>query len=184
MKTDVTNVSSAKPKVGGAVFVAPMGTTLPTDATATLDAAFESLGYCSEEGLTNKNDRKNKAVKAWGGDTVLNVMTERSDEFEFELIETLKLEVLKFVHGKDNVTGSLETGITVKANDGGGTAYSIVFELVLAEAVKRIVVPHAQTTGMGETKYVGEDAIGYKITLAAMPGKDGDSHYEYIKKAE
>ena len=36
----VSNVSAGKPKVSGAVFRAPLGTTLPTDATTSLGNAF------------------------------------------------------------------------------------------------------------------------------------------------
>ena len=34
------NVTTAKPKVGGAVHSAPLGAKLPVDATSKLDAAF------------------------------------------------------------------------------------------------------------------------------------------------
>ena len=44
---DAKLVTVSKPKVGGAVWRAPLGTTLPTDATAELDKAFKSLGYIS-----------------------------------------------------------------------------------------------------------------------------------------
>ena len=44
---DAKNVTAAKPKVGGAVWRAPLGTTLPTDAKTALDKAFKSLGYIS-----------------------------------------------------------------------------------------------------------------------------------------
>ena len=50
---DAKNVTAAKPKVGGAVWRAPLGTTLPTDAKTALDKAFKSLGYISSDGLTN-----------------------------------------------------------------------------------------------------------------------------------
>ena len=46
---DAKNVSAAKPKVGGAVWRAPLGTPLPTDAKSALNEAFESLGYISSE---------------------------------------------------------------------------------------------------------------------------------------
>ena len=52
---DAKNVTAAKPKVGGAVWRAPLGTTLPTDAKTALDKAFKSLGYISSDGLTNSN---------------------------------------------------------------------------------------------------------------------------------
>ena len=41
MATTVKYVTNAKPKVGGAIYSAPTGTALPTDATSALNAAFK-----------------------------------------------------------------------------------------------------------------------------------------------
>lgn len=41
--SDAKNVSAGKPKVGGAIFRAPTGTELPTDATTQLNDAFKGL---------------------------------------------------------------------------------------------------------------------------------------------
>ena len=40
---NTANVAAGKPKVNGAIFVAPVGSTLPTDASTVLDEAFKNL---------------------------------------------------------------------------------------------------------------------------------------------
>ena len=180
----VNNVSVGKPKLGGAVSVAPVGTTLPTDATTALNAAFQSLGYISEDGLTNDNTPESDTIKAWGGDTVLVLQTGKEDTFGFTLIEVLNVDVLKFIYGDDNVTGTLTAGITVEANSDEMVERAIVIDMVLRDgAVKRIVIPQGKLSDLGTITYADEEAIGYEVTVTCMPDSTGTNHYEYLQKA-
>lgn len=176
-----TNVSAGKPAVSSGIWVAPIGTALPTDATANLNAAFKALGYASEDGLTNENSMETDNLRAWGGDVVLPYQTGKDDTFKFTLIESLNVEVLKTVYGSSNVTGDIETGITVKANADEAEDKAWVFEIIMrGGALKRMVVPCARISEIGEINYTDEDAIGYEITITATPDSTGQTHYEYI----
>lgn len=177
------NVSTAKPKVGGAIYSAPLGTTLPTTAVAELDAAFKSLGYVSEDGLTNANSMSSEDIKAWGGDIVDSVETEKTDTFTYTLIESTNVDVLKEVYGNDNVSGDLDTGITIKANSTPLEEHIIVVDMVLKGGIlKRIVVPYGKVSELGEITYTDTDAVGYETTLKAIPDNAGNTHYDYMQK--
>lgn len=183
MANSATNVAAGKPKIGGAIYAAPKGTTLPTDATTALASAFKNLGYVSEDGLTNNATRDGETIKAWGGDSVLYAQNGIEDTFTFTLIEVLNEDVLKFVYGSSNVSGSLSTGLTVKVNAAEIPECILVVEIVLRGAVKRIVIPSAQVSEVGEIAYTDSDAVGYETTVIAIPDGSGNSHYEYIKSA-
>lgn len=184
MANTVEYVSAGKPKVGGAVYRAVSGTTLPTDASTALDAAFKALGYCSEDGLVNSNSPSVTNIKAWGGDIVLPILEEKEDTFQLTLIEAMNLEVLKAVYGSSNVTGALGTGITINANATQPVAGAWAIDMALnGGGKKRIVVPNGTITEVGDITYSDTDAIGYEITITALPDASGNTHYEYILKA-
>lgn len=173
-------VSVGKPAVAGAIFVAPLGTALPTTANATLNASFTDLGYASEDGVTNNMTKETSVIKAWGGDEVLPLQTGFSDTFAFTLIESLNVDVLKTVFNSANVSGTLATGISVAVDGAENPQMSWVVDMYLRNGgKKRIVIPSASITELAEITYKDDTVIGYNVTLRAMRDSSGKAHYEY-----
>lgn len=181
-----SNVSTGKPRVNGAIFRAPKGTALPTDAKTALSDAYKELGYASEDGVTNTNESDSENIKAWGGQVVLVTTTEKTDSFKFSLIESLKLETLKTVYGDENVTQAENEGmisITVNAKEVPEAVY--VIDIAMAEnMLKRIVIPAGKLGELGDVVYKDDEPIAYEITINCMPDETGNNHYEYIEAAK
>ncbi|WP_394271629.1 phage tail protein [Anaerococcus nagyae] len=174
-------VSYGKPKIDGGIKVAPVGTKLPTSEKEALASEFKSLGYVSEDGLTNNKSTDTDDIQAWGGDTVLTLYQGSTDEFTYTLIETMNVDVLKFVYGEENVTGTLETGIKVSVDSQPRPMKSFVVDMILKGGVlKRLVIPKGEVIQDSETSYIDNDASGFGITVKCNPDEKGKTHYEYI----
>ena len=157
-------VTTAKPQKGGAVSSAPLGTAIPADAAATLNAAFVKLGYVSEDGLT--------------------VGTGRKETFQLTFIQSLDPDVLKEVYGQENVKiASGNKLVTVDHNAKDMPHRVFVIEMIMAGGyIKRIVIPDGQVTEVGDVVYKAGEAVGYETTITAYPSAviDGSTAREYI----
>jgi len=182
---DSSNVSTGKPKVGGAIFVAPKGTAVPTDASTPLSGAFVNLGYVSEDGLTNTVATDTNDTNAWGGDTVLSEQTSYKETFSFGLIETKEASVAQY-YGPENVEVDGSGNITIKHNGKTLPEQVTVIETVLSNGrVKRTVIEKAKMSDRsGDITYTDGDPVTYPIVWDAKPDANGDTAIDYIAALE
>ena len=176
----MAKASAAKPGVGGGIWFAPAGTTLPTDASTALNSACASLGYVSEDGVTRNISRDNTVIYAWGGEPVASLGTKKTETFKFKLIEPSNVSVLGLTFGE--ATGDLTNGITVTSKTDISTPRSFVISTIMADNVhQRIVIPSGVVTDIGEITYVDNDVVGFELTISAMADSSGNTAYEYQK---
>lgn len=175
-------VTAAKPRTAGVIYKAPIGTTLPTDASTALASAFKMLGKLSEDGFTNEYSRESEDIRDMSGTVVLTVQTETTDNFNFTLIDALDPEALKATYGDTKVSGTLATGIEVTVDGSEPEEAVWVLETVMRDGVlQRIVIPDGKVTEMGEVNYRRNEAVGYELTLAALyDDVAGFNHKTYI----
>lgn len=189
MANTVDYVSVGKPAGAGAIWRAPLGTTLPTDTDTALDAAFKCLGYCSEDGYVQSTDISTEDIKAWGGDTVDSSQTGKVETHKFTAIESMNPEVLKAAYGDANVTVDNTTHmITVRHNSIDNPASVYVVDMLMRNGGKhRVVIPNAKMTALDDVTFKDDTPIGYGITLTALAGGfaagDNDVSKDYKKPA-
>lgn len=184
-------VNAAKPiSVRGGIYRAPLGTTLPTDASTALGAAFKTVGYISEDGVTNSSSIESGDVKCWGGVTVATLQTGMTDTFKYKVLEMQDIEVLKAIYGANNVTGTLSTGITVNVKAEEVESACWVIDMKEGDTLHRIVIGDGKITERGEIVYKDSEAIGVELTISANAFEFGTSsasnictHREFFKTA-
>lgn len=184
-KNNKKNVSLGKPMVAGVAYRAPAGTALPTDATTTLAAAYECVGFLSEDGITNATDTDNTTINDMGGVQVINEISSYAETYQFTMIET-RAESLKARYGDGNVTSTGTDGantLTVLHAIPDGESCVWVFEILMTgNRVKRIIIPDATISEVGDITYSSTEVIGYDVTYAANPSDliDGATSKEII----
>lgn len=180
MAVDVNNkdnVTVGKGVVGGYLFSAPAGTTLPTNYSSTLNAAFVNLGYVSDEGAVFSIDSDSNTFKDLNGTDIATSSGGSTRTLQVNLVET-KADVLKEVYGQDNVT---EEGgvITVNHTNADMPHRALVLELVLRDGKKwRRVIEDAQVTEWEDLTILYSELVSYGITYTL----NGDTPiHDYIQ---
>lgn len=173
MANDSGNVVVGKPAVTGGLLVGPEGTTLPIDATASLDVALVGVGYVSDAGLVMSINTDTTDIKAWGGDIVRRIQTSHDVTLQCTLIETNDRSLAMYF-GDDNVAaGAVEV-----------TAVELPRQVIVGEIVDdtrkiRVVAPLAQVTDRGDINFTDSDAISYPVTITCYPDDSGVKVYIY-----
>nr|DAL82854.1 MAG TPA: tail protein [Caudoviricetes sp.] len=180
---DSTMVSLGKFKIGGYAYWAPAGTTLPTDSTTALPAAYKLLGYLSEDGLTITTDTDTTEVKDANGQTVMKVITSYAESYQFSMLEVLRVEAAKLRYNEDAVTGS-DKSMTIKHQMPSDNGFVLVFEIAMTGNVKdRLVIGNGTRAEFGDRQVHAGDAQVYDVTASANDMGNGVTAIEYIGKA-
>lgn len=179
------NITTGKPKTGGAIWCAPSGTALPTDATTALADTYVNLGYISENGVENDRSVDTTVTKAWGGDPVYVIQNGATDDYKFTMIESLNAEVLKVYNGSDNVSGTPATGMSVKHNSNEMEQRVYVIETIIRTSdgngtkLRRTVIPHGMISSRESVTFTDSDLVAYGVTVTGMQDAAGNTSYEY-----
>ena len=155
----------------GGVYRDPTGTaSLPTNATSTLAAEFEQVGYLTDDGLTlNWFDESTNDIRAWQDNALVRrVVTEVNSTVTFTALE-INDEVLKAFYGDANVSAG-----TTRVTTEPGVRSPWVIDVRDGTKRKRVVIFDGQVTDRAEIPVQNGAAMTHGFTLTCYPKADND----------
>ena len=181
---DTKNVSYGKFLSGGYFFLAPAGTTLPTDNTTPLDAAFLNMGFLGDDGVNFSDSSSTETAYDANGDSIATSQGEVEKTFTVTFRE-VKKDSLAVLYGSANVTDA-DGKLTVHDKGPNSSTYVGVFEIRLKDGRKwRRVVPQCQPGELGDQTIVYNELVGRELTMAALLDSTSGSYYiDYIDSTE
>jgi hypothetical protein len=162
----------------GAVWRAPLGTTLPTDSTTALASGFINLGYLDEGFVDINNDVKQKEVTGFQTAEVLRIVnTAVNRKASFTAIETNN-ETVKMAWG----------GATITTTTGGAYSIAIPDSLAVSESIfvidwqdgttsNRVVIKRGVLSKLPKIGLKRNDKISYDFEVTPILPLDGSSVY-------
>lgn len=185
----VSNVTNSRPGKDsthkGALWVAPFGTVVPTDARTPLDAAFKCLGLITDDGVTEPAALSaGDDTTAYGGDKVFTADPEYNKTLTANFLEIKNITLLKQMYGSENVTESANADGDIKVVEGAFSPDHQVF--VYDEMLKggyrwRHIYNDATALATGDLQHATTDPMSVEITISAYPDATGASGVNYIQ---
>ena len=159
---------------GPGLYVAPVGTALPTDATTALAAGYEAVGYVAEDGQpTLGQSLSSEDVMAWQSLSALRkILTGKEVTLGFTLMET-NPEAMGVYFGTEPPTvtdGAFS--VDIMANE-LPPEYVAVVDVADGDTSLRFVLNRATLSENGDTEFSRSAATGFPVTLTGLDDGSG-----------
>ena len=165
---DAANVQVA---ATGALYIAAIGTTAPTNASAAWPAGWKELGYLSDDGVTETPTLDSEEIKAWqNGAVVRTPITGSRFNIGFTVIET-RYEVLELFYPGSVITQEtgppLETKLDIRLPLAKPWAFGL--DVIDGTMLERTILKRAELFERGERNNQNAAARGFPMVLSASP---------------
>jgi hypothetical protein len=162
------NEDAVRVGVTGTVYVAPKGTTLPTDVTTSLNAAFKSVGFISEDALTESLKITTERLKAWQRPVgIRSLTTDVEWTFQFAMLETSPLVLDLYYGGADTsvASGVATTDILAWPQT---IQRAMVIEIEDGSVITRYAIPVAEIGDRDDVTHSNADGTMWGVTVNVL----------------
>lgn len=171
-------------QVAGGLYVAPLGTELPTDVDEPLDPLFKSLGYVSSDGVTINIDGSTTPIEIWSGEEIGSLRDKFAISYAMGLYQVLSPHVNALIFGDGSVSTSAATtahGNRMKVAISGRMPKraSLVLDAFFEDKMIRQVAEVVQMSEIDDIKLVHNEPMTFSPTFKAYRGSDGNHVVQY-----
>jgi hypothetical protein len=152
-----------------AVYVAPKGTTGPVGLAAPA-AAYEDLGWLSEDGTDITRETSSTDFTAWQGGTIVrSKVSGVKDTLKVVCLEETAIALGLYYPGSTTVT---TTGVSTITVPGGSNSNekALLVDFIDDTITKRYDIPRAEVTGVGTISHKNTDMTMYEFTFTIYGG--------------
>lgn len=169
----------------GQVYIAPVGTTLPTTADGTLNAAFNGLGFITEDGATITHTPEVQEFGAWQSRQPVRREKVKGDwAIAFALEQWNEVSIpLAFGGGTVVSDGGSGFRFDLPSDTDALPEYSIVIDAIDGSVEHRWVYERGNVTDAVETNYQASALALLPITFKVLAPSAGGSPGRYLTTA-
>lgn len=161
----------------GALYKGPLGTAEPATSVATVDPAFEHLGYFSADGVPISFEDSTDNTVAWqNAQVVRSTRTETLTKLTFTPIQT-RGSVLEAFHAGSTMTEPTTGNFRLPVAPAVADPSTWVFDAVDGPKHLRYYIPNGEITERGEIMHANGTPIGYPMTMTFYPDDSGFLFY-------
>lgn len=149
---------------GDAINLAPIGTTLPADIDATLDPAFEDVGWLHGDGVQENATGSKSVIRGHqGAGVVRTIMSETGTTVAFTALEDKAQTNSLRYHEKSAVVADGVRHVTRGPGQRVSVRAAVIdyFDIADENVRKRLVIPRLEITPTGEKTFSNADVSGY-----------------------
>lgn len=170
--------SAVRVGITGKVFVAPVGTALPTNIASSLNAAFVSVGFISEDALVESLNVTTERLRAWQRPVGIRTLTTEVEwTFQFSMMETSPL-VLDLYYGLDDGS-SVASGVATTAIKAfpQSVQRAMVIEIEDGDVTTRYAIPVVEIGEREEINHNLSEGTMYGVTVTVLGSALDDMGY-------
>lgn len=153
---------------GPGIWIAPVGTAAPTDASTDLPAAWSTLGYLSEDGVSFGSSVDSESITPWQSKSpVRTIITGRELTAGFTMLEFSAQNAALYFDQPAPVETDGEFALEVRS-DLAQQMYAICIDVKDTAATVRYHFPRASLSEAGDLEVTASGAMGLPVTLSAL----------------